>query len=116
LPALEVEDNILTSSVVIATYLASFKPELLGTTDFEKALVDQWLLFLRGEVQPIARTLAYQVFGQVETDATEHQYIYSLLKDNLKLVNNHLKGKTYLVGKTVTIADIFLTLITLELQ
>ena len=52
----------------------------------------------------------------MQTDSTEHQYIYNLLKDNLKLLNNHLKGKTYLVGKTVTIADIFLTLITMELQ
>ena len=41
LPALETEDgNLLTQSIVIATYLASFKPELLGSNDFEKAQVD----------------------------------------------------------------------------
>jgi glutathione S-transferase len=51
LPCLETDDgNILTTSVVIARYLASFKDELLGKTDFEKAQVDAWMLYLRNEV------------------------------------------------------------------
>jgi glutathione S-transferase len=108
---------VITSSTAIAKYIAATaKPDLLGTTDFEKAQVDQWLLYLRGEVQPIARTLAYQVFGHEPTDNVEHTYIVNLMKDQLKLINGYLKGKTYFVGKSLTIVDIYFTLIMLEQQ
>ena len=38
------------------------------------------------------------------------------MKENLKTINNALKGKQYIVGSTLTIVDIYLTLIQLELQ
>ena len=67
------EGHYLTDSVEISRYLcATSKPELLGKSNIEKSQVDQWLIFLRNEVQPLARTLAYQVFGHVQTDAVEH--------------------------------------------
>lgn len=68
------------------------------------------------ELQPLTRTLAYQVFGHVPTDATQHAYIYGLLKDALKIPNNFLKGKTYFVGGALTIVDVFFTTVQAELQ
>ena len=50
LPALEGENGeMLTSSVAIARYLASFKSELLGANEWEQAQVEQWMLLLRNE-------------------------------------------------------------------
>lgn len=38
------------------------------------------------------------------------------MKEALKLLNNQLKNKTYLVGNKLTIVDVFITLLQLELQ
>jgi glutathione S-transferase len=45
-----------------------------------------------------------------------HQYVYGLLKEQLKVPNNHLKGKSYFVGGALTLVDIFFTLVQCELQ
>ncbi|CDW74721.1 elongation factor 1-gamma 3 [Stylonychia lemnae] len=117
LPALELDDGTtLTSSLAIAKFLASAKPDLLGSTLFEEAQIDQWLQVLRNETQPIARVINYQVYGHLPADQNEHNYIYNLLKDNLKLINNNLKAKSHFVGNHLTIVDIYFTLIQLELQ
>ena len=41
----------------------------------------------------------------------EHTYVYNLLKEALKMVNNHLKGKPYFVGGSLTVVDIYFTLV-----
>eukprot|EP00347_Sterkiella_histriomuscorum_P006575 403352251 len=117
LPCLELENGeLLWSSVAIVKYLASFQSQLNGANAWEEAQVDQWMLILRNETQPLVRTINYQVFGHVETDLNEHTHLYNLLKENLKFVNNSLKGKTHFVGNHLTIVDIYFTLIQLELQ
>lgn len=122
LPALEVtidgQDHLLTSSITIAQYLASMgsQPELNGKTAFERGQVDMWLQIIRQELQPLTRAVCYQAFGHVECNTVEHQYVYGLLKDALKIPNNHLKGKSYFVGGYLTIPDIFFTLVQQELQ
>ena len=64
LPALEVTvdgvSRLLSSSLTIAKYIAgAHKPELLGKTLWERALVDQWIQIIRLELQPIVRTVCY---------------------------------------------------------
>ena len=46
----------------------------------------------------------------------EYNHIYALLKDALKLTNNHLKGKSYFVGGDLTLVDVYFLLIQAELQ
>lgn len=75
-----------------------------------------WLQVIRLELQPLTRAVSYQAFGHVQCDSVEHQYVYGLLKDALKIPNNHLKGKTYFVGGYMTIADVFFTLVQQDLQ
>lgn len=75
-----------------------------------------WLQVIRLELQPLTRTVCYQALGHVMCDSVEHQYVYGLLKEALKIPNNHLKGKSYFVGGYLTIADIFFTLVQQELQ
>ena len=72
----------------------------------EQAQVDQWMLIIRLETWPLLKSLAAFVYGQEECSASEHAYIYNLMKDHIKVLNNNLKGKTYLVGQSLTIADL----------
>ena len=102
----------MSSSLTIAKYIAEVhKPELLGKSKWERALVDQLLQVFRLELQPIVRTVCYQAFGHVSADTTEHQYVYGLLKEALKTPNNFLKGKSYFVGTEPTLVDYFFTLV-----
>lgn len=78
--------------------------------------MDQWLLVLRNEVQPLVRVINYQVFGQIEAEQGEHTYLYNQLKETLKFLNNALKQKTYFVGDRLTLVDLYCMLIQLELQ
>jgi hypothetical protein len=64
----------------------------------------------------LTRTVCYQTYGHVPSDINEYNYVYGLLKDALKIPNNHLKGKSYFVGGDLTLVDIFFTLIQAELQ
>lgn len=80
LPCLELENGeLLFTSIAIAKYLASLSADqkLLGSNSWEEAQVDQWLLVLRNEVQPLVRVINYQVFGHLETDQGEHTYLYN---------------------------------------
>ena len=71
---------------------------------------------LRNETWPLTKTLAAFVFGQQECDTQEHTYIYNLMKENIKVINNALKSRQYLVGDSLTIADLQLVLCETELQ
>lgn len=59
----------------------------------------------------MTRALSYQVYGHVKCSKAEHEYVYGLLKEALKMPNNYLKGKTYFVGGALTLVDVFFTLV-----
>ena len=115
LPTLAIEageqTNLISGSLAIVRYLAHEHESLLGKTPFERAQVDMWLQFLRSELQPLQRAVVYQALGHVKCDTPEHTYVYGLLKEALKTPNNYLKGKSYFVGGTLTVVDVFFTLI-----
>ena len=60
----------------------------MGSSPLEQAAVDQWVLFLRTNTLPMAKSLAGAVYGTVEVSAEEHAFISNLLKENLKTINN----------------------------
>jgi len=45
-------------------------------------------------------------FGQIEVAESEHTFMYGIMKDKIKIINNALKGKEWLCGEKPTIADI----------
>ena len=48
------------------------------------------------------------VFGYIEeVEPSEHAHIYNLMKDNMKILNNHLKGKEWIAGTTTPSAADF---------
>ena len=40
----------------------------------------------------------------------------AIYKENIKIINNHLKGRQYIVGDKLTIVDIYLCLSQVEMQ
>ncbi|KAI8909586.1 hypothetical protein EDD86DRAFT_205796 [Gorgonomyces haynaldii] len=108
-PAFEGADGFtLYESSAITYYVAAAKEgtTLLGKNVKENALVHQWIAFADNELAPIQAAWLYPIigFGQFNEAATEKA------KENFKkaadVLNKHLLTKTYLVGETITLADI----------
>jgi len=110
LPLLETKEGTIGTSTAIIRFLCQGKPELLGSTQWEQAQVDQWLTFVRNEVWPAAKALSMHLYGQLELNEQEHGVISKELKDHLKTLNSHMKGKEYLTGKNLTVADVWLAI------
>nr|PNR30860.1 hypothetical protein PHYPA_027176 [Physcomitrium patens] len=105
-PVLETPEGSISESNAIAHYelllvsntIAGLKNVgLFGSTAYEKALVDQWI-----------------DFGSLEIDTNALRWAYppssiNNLKRALTALNAHLASRTYLVGESVTLADIVLS-------
>jgi glutathione S-transferase len=106
-PVLKLDDGQnLTEAATILHYLADKKPEagLLpkhGTTDYYRTL--EWLNFVSSEI--------HKQFTPLFKDGTPEEY-KPIAKKNLAAafahVDKHLAGKQFLVGGKLSIADIYL--------
>ena len=118
-PCLVDGDFILWESVAINIYLASkFKPELLGDSAEEKALIDQWSYWGMLEIQPHLYKIAFQKFRVPEDQRDEKalQEAMSALPNVLRVLNDHLSTREYMVGNRFTLADINLVTVVLITQ
>ena len=112
LPVLVDGEVVLNESVAIVLYLAGKYPErgLLPTDVVTRAELDRWLLFTVTELeQPLWRiarnTFVYpedqRLAGDVPTASRE-------FKEMAAVVESHLRGREFVVGDTVTVADFVL--------
>lgn len=108
-PALIDGNFTLFESMAINSYIADkYKPELLGTTAEERAISAQWSFWASSELQdPIIQVFIQKVF------MPEEKRSQAVIDDNLaklpelfSVLENSLAGKTYLNGKTFTLADL----------
>ena len=115
LPALELDDGTcISETVAICRYFEETNPEppLFGVTPVEKALVDQWIRRVEFAVMmPVGnfwrhahpRTAAlltqFKDFGQSNAET---------YKGAQKYLNRELEGREFLVGDSLTMADICL--------
>ncbi len=108
-PAMVDGEINLFESMAINFYLADkYKPELLGTTPEERALSYQWSFWSSAELQdPIIQVFIQKVFmpedkrSQVVIDEN-----MAKIPALLTTLDNALTSKTYLNGKTFTLADL----------
>ncbi len=80
--------------------------ELFGESFFDSALVDSWIDFCAHEVELAATIWFYPVIGYmpyVEAAVTKAK---GDLLNSLKVLEDHLLLRTYLVGEKITLADI----------
>jgi glutathione S-transferase len=106
---------VLTESRVIVQYLASKKPEsgLLPRDEQQRADVTRWQFWDASHFSPQVGTLAFQrvlkpMFGMGEPDAAKVTEALTLFRRYAAVLNDHLNGKQYIVGDSLTVADLTL--------
>jgi elongation factor 1-beta len=106
-PMLETADGkILFESVAIASYFARIgKGNLLGNSAFQEAEINFWLSYATSKCDPALRAIVYNVFGFTEDKAVWEKGIKDF-GEILGLFEKHLTDKSWLVGNTLTLADI----------
>lgn len=104
-PILETSEGVISESSAIITYIG-LKGGVAGSNDFERAQVAQWQFFSVQEVNYNKRDTIYPIFGFLPFDADAAKHSGEKLKNIFKTLNAHIAGKTFLVGNSLTIADI----------
>lgn len=114
-PTLSDGDFVLTESRAIMQYLASKKPEsgLLPHDERGRADVARWQFWDSSHFSPQVGTLVFQrmlkpMFGMGEPDAAKIEEALVNLRRYAAVLNQHLDGKTYVIGNALTLADLTL--------
>ena len=112
LPALVDGDMVLTESIAIVLYLAEKYPDrgLIPTDLQERAQLMRWLLFTTTELeQPLWRisrhTAIYPEDKRLPADVALARDDFAAM---VKVAEEHMRGREFIVGDTVTVADFVL--------
>lgn len=95
-------------SNAIARYIARLRrdTELYGSTFFESGLIDGWLDFVTLELDLAVSSWLFPVFGFKEYSADVYSTAVTGTAAALATLEKHLLSRTFLVGNSVTLADI----------
>jgi glutathione S-transferase len=108
-PILEDGALQLTQSAVILLHLAEKHGSLGGHTPSEKQEVLRWLFFDNHKFTSYFATYRYnKSFGSNAPDPAVMRWLRGRMDNAFGIVNQHLTGRSYLVGSSATIADISL--------
>ncbi|KAJ4749407.1 Elongation factor 1-gamma [Rhynchospora pubera] len=113
-PVLETPDGAIFDSNTIARYVAKLKADnpLYGSSLIEYAHIEQWMDFSSTEIEAGLGRWIYTArfgFGRTSFNALMCEFATKVLKISLDALNAHLANNTYLVGRSVTLADIVMT-------
>jgi elongation factor 1-gamma len=102
------EGKFVYESNAILRMIARHDPsqKLYGAGSFEQTLVDQWLDWTTGELNAHIWGWIIPYLGHSHGNKETSQEAEKKLKPLLKILDDHFKTNTYLVGNQVTIADI----------
>lgn len=104
----------------IAKYFARQRPGFYGSNDFESksnddvinsdiaSSIDQWVDYVNSSVSPLANQVTQQVFGHDQTDMKSFSILLNQFKKSLLPFEKHLKLRNFLVGYSLTLADVTL--------
>jgi glutathione S-transferase len=106
-PVLELADGRrLQESAAILHYLAEGTP-FLPTDPFERAQVVRWLVFEQADMIPGIAGLRFRlVTGRLQPDAPDALARRASAHDALRIVDDRLRDRAFLVGGAYTVADI----------
>jgi len=104
-PAYENDAGVcLFESNAIAHFLSN--EQLRGKTLAEQSQVLQWIEYGEREINPASATLVYPCMGIMQFNKQNYELAKDALNHILRLLNNYLRTRTYLVGERITLADI----------
>ncbi|KAL2342273.1 hypothetical protein Fmac_010213 [Flemingia macrophylla] len=110
-PVLETPHGPVFESNAIARYVARFKGDniLYGSSPIDNARIDQWIDFSSLEIDANLMKLYLPRLGFAPYLPPVEEAANLALKRAFGAVNTHLASNTYLVGHSVTLADIIMT-------
>ena len=86
-----------------------------GDSPLAQAQVDQWLEYFKTEVENPTAVVVYQIFGVLPFDRRDFNQSANLVQQKLQVVEKALNGRDFLVGDSLTLADITMVTTTLNL-
>jgi len=115
-PTLESPDGPVWESNAIARHVARSgnTGNLFGSNNYEHTLVDQWIEWSRGIEVPGAAWI-YPILGFVPNNKQATSKAKGEIRAALKLLNDHLLTRTFLVNERVSLADIVVAMTFLPL-
>ncbi|XP_075647830.1 elongation factor 1-gamma 2-like [Castanea sativa] len=110
-PVLETPDGPVFESNAIARYVTRVKADnpLYGSSLIEYAHIEQWIDFSSMEIAANIARWYYPRRGLMAYLPPAEEAAIAALKRALDALNTHLASNTYLVGHSVTLADIITT-------
>lgn len=107
-PVLETDSGCIFESNAIARFIARVRNDtgLYGADFAASGAVDSWVDFCANEIELSAALWVYPVLGLTPANGALSGKAKGDLQKALKVVDNHLADKTYMVGHRVTLADI----------
>lgn len=108
-PTLVDGDLVLWESMAINFYLCdAYKQDLIGHTTKERAPIRQWSFWAMSELQPslIAALIELKFKPEAQRDLAKVDAAKEKTKPLLKILDEALKGKGYLVARRFTLADL----------
>ncbi|BBN16177.1 glutathione S-transferase [Marchantia polymorpha subsp. ruderalis] len=108
IPVLVTPEGGIFESNAIARYVARTKDQMLGSTLYEKGLVDQWCDFAVSELDHNLLRWIYPKMGYtfMPTAPNVEEGAVEASKRALGSLNTWLTTRTYLVGNSITVADV----------
>lgn len=107
-PAMEAPEGPLYEGNAIAYYIASKGRALLGSTDYERALVQQFICSLNCELTPAVAAVICVALGYLPYEEEQWKQAGNTLITKLTVYDSILQSRTYLVGDFITLADILM--------
>jgi glutathione S-transferase len=109
LPALVDGDLVLTESMAIVTYLAEKYPAkgFIPADIKERADFHKWIMFTATELeQPLWRIARNtSLYPEDKRQPSDVEMARADFREMGNVLDEHMDGRTYLVGETVTVAD-----------
>ncbi|XP_028327250.1 valine--tRNA ligase-like isoform X1 [Gouania willdenowi] len=97
-------DSVLCGSTAVSWYLA-FQGKRVGSDLKQQSQVWQWLSFAENELMPVSCAVVFPLIGVGGMDKKLHQSSRAELMRVLKVLDQALAPRTYLVGESITVAD-----------
>jgi glutathione S-transferase len=101
------DGRTLAQSNAIMLHLA-WDSDLIPSNAFDRALMFQWLFWEQYSHEPAIAVLRFQKFYLKKADSDIDPVLSGKCAKVLALMNDHLMGRDYFVGRQLTLADIAL--------